>query len=366
MKLLRFPVVIVISLALTVAAVAADFVHPGLINSSRSLTELSQLETENGNSARRESYSRLLEKDHRFAADYQPQPMAYVVVTAGGTNPKERRFRNDTIAAYFTALRWVETGDDRYRATSIAIMNAWAETFVALQNDVGTWPEQERLEAAWAVPIWTNAAEIILSYKPRQGVRTEWKDDDVRQFRRFVKRMHDRIGEIHNKPSNQGVSAALADMTLGVFDNDRPLYESGLRQMRELMPKIIHPDGEVKELRKRDCNHPQYSLVGFTQAAEIEMNQTGRSTLATLRRPGDTEPMLAAGIEYMARALNEGSDARDCRAKRLIDGFAPIALRLYGTDGRVKLRELHEVMDSGPARMSGLFPEGTAFTHGGP
>ncbi|HVK90379.1 MAG TPA: hypothetical protein VM468_03035, partial [Mycoplana sp.] len=98
MKPLRFLVIVAIVLATTVAAAAADFVHPGLINSGERLAVLSRLENDDDNSARRRSYYRLLEKDRRFAADYRPEPMAYVIVTAGGSNPKERRFRNDTIA----------------------------------------------------------------------------------------------------------------------------------------------------------------------------------------------------------------------------------------------------------------------------
>lgn len=358
-------VTLLVATVFVTSASAADFVHPGLINSNSRLWVLVRLEKDWANRDTRSTYRELLDKDRRFSADYKPEPMEDVIVTGAGSNPMEKRFRNDTIAAYFTALRWVKTGDDRYRAKSIEIMNAWAKTFSRIRNEEGTWVEQERLEAAWAVPIWTNAAEIILHYQhPSPRGFTAWDKKDVRRFRTFVTNMHSQIGAMHGKPSNQGVSAALADVTLGVFNDDRKLYQSGLAQMRDLMPKIIYEDGEVKELRKRDCVHPQYSLVGFTQAAQIEMNQSGKSTLMTLKRRGEDKPMLVQGIEYMSGALNKGSDARDCRSSRLIDGYAPMAKRLYANDNKVRLKQLDTAIGAGPQRMSGLFPEGTEITHG--
>ncbi|NVP57975.1 alginate lyase family protein [Mycoplana rhizolycopersici] len=346
-------------------AFAAEFKHPGLINSGSRLNALSRLEKESRASDRKQSYYDLLDKDKRFSVDYQPAPMDYVIVTARGMNPMERRFRNDMIAAYFTALRWVKTGDNRYRAKSIEIMNAWSDKFVALDREKGTWKGQIRLEAAWAVPIWANAAEIILYYKhPYGNPGPEWRDRDVKKFRKFLGRLHREIGEARDRVDNQGVATALADMSIGVFNDDRRLYEAGLARARNLMPQIISDDGEVKELRKSDCIHPQYSLIGLTQAAQIEMNQSGKSTLLNARRPGNNEPMLASGIEYMARALTDGTDARDCRTGRLIDGYAPIAKKIYANDNKAPLKQLDKAMSTVPQRMSGLFPEAADVTHG--
>lgn len=351
-----------------VSAVAAEFKHPGLINSAGRLNVLSRLEKDARTSDRRRSYYASLDKDRRFSADYEPQAMDYVLVVARKSNDAEKRFRNDMAAAYFTALRWVKTGDNRYRAKSIEIMNAWAGKFVAFTREKGTktGPGQIPLEAAWAIPIWANAAEIILYYKhPYAAPGPEWKDSDIRKFRSFLSRMHAQRQEMRaDRSDNQGVSGALADMSIGVFNNDERLYLAGLRQAQRLAPQIISDDGEVKELRSRDCVHPQYSLIGLTQAAQIEMNQSDGSTLLSLRHRGDDEPILLEGIEYMSRALNSGSEARDCRTARLLDGYAPMAKRLYANDNEAGLHQLDKAMENAPKRMSGLFPEGTEFTHG--
>ncbi|MCV3739064.1 alginate lyase family protein [Rhizobium sp. TRM96647] len=356
------------ALLLAANALAAEFKHPGLINSAGRLNVLSRLEKDARSSDRRQAYYASLDKDRRFSADYQPRPMDYVVVVARTSNESEKRFRNDMAAAYFTALRWVKTGDNRYRAKSIEIMNAWADKFVALTREKGTktGPGQIPLEAAWAIPIWANAAEIILYYKHPYGAPgPEWKDKDVRKFRAFLGRLHEQRQEMRrNRSDNQGVSGALADMTLGVFNNDERLYRAGLREAQRQLPEIVADDGEVKELRDRDCVHPQYSLIGLTQAAQIEMNQSGRSTLLSMRHKGDIQPILMEGIEYMSRALTDGSEARDCRTGRLLDGYAPMAKRLYANDNKVQAKKLNGAMDRVQQRMSGLFPEGTEFTHG--
>ena len=87
-------------------------------------------------------------------------------------------------------------------------------------------------------------------------------------------------------------------------------------------------------------------------------------TLLSMTRKGGKQPVLASGIEYMSRALNEGSDARDCRTAKLLDGYAPMVKRLYANDNKIQLNELNNAMETAPKRMSGLFPEGTEFTHG--
>ncbi len=367
-RLAHAALTLVAAVMLAASAVAADLKHPGLINSGGRLNVLSRLEKDARSSDRRQSYYASLDKDRRFSVDYQPRAMDYVLVVARTSNESEKRFRNDMAAAYFTALRWVKTGDNRYRAKSIEIMNAWADKFVALTREKGTktGPGQIPLEAAWAIPIWANAAEIIRYYKhPYGDPGPEWKDSDVRKFRAFLGRLHAQRNEMRrDHVDNQGVSGALADMSLGVFNDDRRLYEAGLAQARALMAGIIANDGEVKELRSRDCVHPQYSLIGLTQAGQIEMNQTGQSTLLSMTRKGGKQPVLASGIEYMSRALNEGSDARDCRTAKLLDGYAPMVKRLYANDNKIQLNELNNAMETAPKRMSGLFPEGTEFTHG--
>ena len=55
----------------------------------------------------------------------------------------------------------------------------------------------------------------------------------------------------------------------------------------QMIPLIVYASGEVQELQARDCHHPQYSLAGIAQAAEIATIQ-GDTGLWLLTVGGET------------------------------------------------------------------------------
>jgi hypothetical protein len=302
------------------------FSHPGLLNNEQELLALKLALGSKPGSLCNSSYLALAQ-DFRASSEYLPHPTAIVIVSPGTRPESEKSFKDDAMASYLNALQWVATGDASHRDKALEIMDSWAKSFVAIQavyerNGRASLETTRALEAAWVLPIWANAAEIM---RDHANGAARWRPDLVNIFGEFIERLYEQQRAIDkNNVSNRGISAALSMMTIGVFQNDSARYLEGLRRMHYLMSRVIRPDGEVVELRSRDCHHPQYSLTGLVQAAEVENNQGGESLWDEGRDQG--KPVLARGLEYMAKALLDGSEARDCRGKKLLPGYADFAV----------------------------------------
>ena len=85
---------------------------------------------------------------------YRPEPVA--IVTRDDKSPTPINERDSAMTSYVPALRWVLAGDEAARVKSLAIMNAWADTFENHQSDVNTY-----LDSAWVVTVWCAAGEIM-------------------------------------------------------------------------------------------------------------------------------------------------------------------------------------------------------------
>lgn len=328
----------------THAAARDIFLHPGLLQTE------SQLERFSARSAASDvviDTYKLMQVDPRSSGDYQPQAQAVVDVISSGAGPSEKAFKDDAIAAYLNAMLWVKTGDSAHRDKAIEILNVWASTFKTVTTDVsaGNSPRQPQLEAAWTLPMWVNAAEIIRYYD--NGI-AGWKPENIDRFDIFVDRLFAFSSQSMDRKSNWGASASMAAVAVGVYQNDRKRYKLGLESIKKLMPAVISEDGEINELRTRDCSHPQYSLAAFVQAAAIAGNQ-GDQSLWLFGQTENAPPLLARGLEYMAEALSEGSPVRDCQRLghmgKLGAGYGSIALQEYQELG-ILLPKLRKVVQS--------------------
>jgi hypothetical protein len=100
-----------------------------------------------------------------------------------------------------------------------------------------------------------------------------------------------------------------------------------------MVPLSVYSSGEVNELKARDCTHPQYDLEGLVQAAEMEVIQTGDTSVWMWKGSGETTPRLAKGLEYMAKSLTNGSGVRNCKGDHLEAGYMDIAVNGYMNRG---------------------------------
>lgn len=295
------------------------FSHPGLLLSQSDIKQA----TEASKASDDVQTYEMMESDPRASFEYVPTPFADVALKVRKLTPESRALKDDGTAAYLNAVQWVVTHDDRHRAAAVRILNSWARTFESFTVLAGT-PRQPQLVSAWALPLYTSAAELVVH---GDGGQTQPEGFDAQGFRDFTYRMLGYARQAHDRDNNWGATASLAMMTVGVYNNDRALYEEGLESVKRRMENVIKPNGEVFELRTRDCHHPQYSLTALTQAAEIASNQGDDSLW--LFMDDEQGPLLARGIEYMSASLLTGKGARNCVKSSLAPGYGWIAEAAY-------------------------------------
>lgn len=311
------------------AATPAAFRHPGIFLTQSRLDAFKAATNATNPSVIKIGYQAVLD-DARSEYTYAHQALSNVQVVGSAIGPQEARYKNDAQAAYLNALRWVKTGDVRHRDKAIAILNDWARTFRSYSVASGTNSAQVWLEAAWMLPVWVSAAEIIRHYDNGEA---GWSQADIATFNTFVDRQYAQAEQAKSRVNNWAVSAGLAMMAAGAYQDNPARYSAGLQRIMEMIPLSVFSSGEVNELKDRDCTHPQYNLEGLSQAAEIEVIQTGDTSVWMWKGSGETTPRLAKGLEYMAKSLASGSGVRNCKGQHLEAGYMDIAVNGYMNRG---------------------------------
>ncbi len=315
---------------MTIQAVApTTFHHPGIFLTQARLDAFKAATNATNNSVIKIGYQAVLD-DPRSESTYVHQALSNVQVVGSAIGPQEARYKNDAQAAYLNALRWVKTGDPAHRDKAIAILNDWARTFRTYSVASGTDSAQVWLEAAWMLPVWVSAAEIIRHYDNGEA---GWSQADIATFSAFVDRQYAQAQQAKVRVNNWAVSAGLAMMAAGVFQDNPARYSAGLQRIMEMIPLSVFSSGEVNELAARDCTHPQYDLEGLSQAAEMEVIQTGDTSVWMWKASGETTPRLSKGLEYMAKSLLNGSGVRNCKGQHLEAGYMDIAVNGYMNRG---------------------------------
>jgi hypothetical protein len=180
------------------------------------------------------------------------------------------------------------------------------------------------------LPVWVSAAEII---RHHDNGEAGWSQADIATFDGFIDRQYAQAEQARSRVNNWAVSAGLAMMAAGAYQDNAARYSAGLQRVMEMIPLSVFGSGEVNELKDRDCTHPQYNLEGLSQAAEMEVIQTGDTSVWMWKGAGETTPRLAKGLEYMAKSLLHGSGVRDCQGQHLEAGYMDIAVNGYMNRG---------------------------------
>ncbi|MDO7887134.1 alginate lyase family protein [Hymenobacter cheonanensis] len=316
------------------------FRHPGVLNTQASLDQVAaQLKA--GDKARQAGYQQVV----AYVAKH-PVPSTFpsvVYAVAGAGSPTEDQIRRDAELAYACALRWATTGEAAYARQARQVLDGYARTFqrysTAPKPDGSpTEFRQTYLEAAWVAPTFVAAAEIIRYYRPGGQAGAGWPAADVAAFSGFLKKLQtdyvDPLPAGANWVNNWQVSCAYAQLALGVWFDDKAEYEKGFRYALAVQPQVFYANGNVKELCDRDCHHPQYTLTGLTNAAEIARLQTGDTTLYALHNQ-----QLRVGWEKLLDALELApGSCTDCSAHPAVWPGIETAYAYYRTPRLATLR----------------------------
>ena len=250
-------------------APASEFVHPGILINSGQLEEIRN-RVNNGIEPQKTAFMAL--KDSRYGAlDYMPT--AYDTVSCGPySNPDIgcKDEQSDVIAAYSQALLWVITRNKTYAENAIRIMNEWSYTLNGGHN-YANGPVQ----AAWCGSVWPRAAEII------RYTYDGWKESDIARFQNMLRTQY-LPSIIHGNCENGNKELAMSEalINIGVFNDDREVFDLGVKMWRGRTPAYIYlkSDGPTP-IEPPGCGMAIWGNKGYTpEFVDGLLQETARDT----------------------------------------------------------------------------------------
>lgn len=172
----------------------------------------------------------------------QPVPSVQCVGASGNAalNVGCQAHTDDAIAAYTDALIYYYSGNTAYAAKSIAIMNAWSSTLQEIKFDSTTYTNG-LLQAGWTAQTVTRAAEII------RYSNAGWQPADVQKFETMLTTIY--LPLVNHGWTGGGANwlSTLSDATIdiGVFTDNRSVFDLGISQWRQWTPTIIYLSSDV-------------------------------------------------------------------------------------------------------------------------
>jgi hypothetical protein len=317
--------------------VTSDFVHPGILNTKASLDQIGA-EIVANNVDRAAAFKKILDYTNVSSRYPTSFPSIVIVGSNGATTPSKDQIRQNSELAYATALRWAATGDANFAKQTIAILNGWASSFLAYDLLVNpsspTNANQPSLEASWTTPTFVAAAEIMRYYKPG-GTSSGWLAADITKFEDYLNKTLNYINKTPVYNNNWNVSAGYAKMTIGIFLDDKTIYNAGVGDIKRYLPIVISADGTINELCDReDCVHYQYSLTGFVYAAELARIQNDLSIYTY------NSNLISLGYNFMRKAYDKTTGCNYCSITSPVFPGTEVAYNYYKTSTLKSLRDL--------------------------
>jgi len=301
---------------------AQSFIHPGILHSKEDLARMKTAVA----LQQQPVYSGYLVfiKDSASQYTYKMQGPLKTV----GRNPGvSAAYDNDANAAHQNAVMWCITGDHRYAQKAIEIVNAWAATLTAVTG-------RDAVLMAGLGPFkMINAAELL------RYTGAGWKAADIRKAERHFKEVIYPVLKDYAPFANGNWDAAALKtcMAIGVFCNDRPVFEDALRYYTHgwgngsIGNYIINTSGQIQE-SGRDQPHSQLGIGMLAECCAIAWNQG-------LDLYGYDSNRLLKGFEYVA-GYNLGKD--DLPFSEWLDRTGKYHHYRMSDKGRGQLRPLYE------------------------
>jgi hypothetical protein len=356
------------------ANTSGPFIHPGVIVNKLQLAEVKR-RVKKGVEPQKSAFA-MLKADKLGALDYTPHP--WETVECGPFSKPDLGCKDeqaDSEAAYAQALLWAITGNKAYAENAVKIMNAWSAKLKG-----GHTNANGPVQAAWTGEVWPRAAEIIrYSYKG-------WSKADIERFRTMLKEQYvPTLLEGSGENGNKELAQSEALINIGVFNDDRTVFNAGLDMFRGRAPATIYltSDGPaplqpakwgpaiwgnkgfipplvdgLEQETARDSGHAALALAAMAGAAE-----TARQQGVDLY--GELGERIPAALEYQAQYLPPNNVPAP---ENLEFGLHPtwaMAYNHYHDRMRKDLPKMKAVLDAmGPTGANHMMNWET-LTHGG-
>jgi hypothetical protein len=290
----------------------AGFVHPGVLVNRAQLDEIKR-RVAAGIEPQKTAFE-ALKASPLGALDYTPHPRE-TVECGSNSNPDFgcKAEQADSEASYAQALLWYITGNKTYAENAVKILNAWSNTLTG-----GHTNNNGQVQASWTGDVFPRAAEIMrFSYKG-------WSEGDIVKFQNMLTTQF-LPALIHGtcENGNKELTIAEALINIGVFNDNRVVFDWGVKMWRGRTPayiylksdgpKPIEPPGcgeaiwgnkgfmpefveGLLQETARDSQHPGLALAGMVDAAETARQQG-------LDLYGEQGKRIMAAMEFQAQYL---------------------------------------------------------------
>ncbi len=302
----------------------ASFNHPGLLHSSSDLNRIKTMVNQDIEPFK--SGFDVFKADPASQLEYRMRGPAEEI----GRNPnvKFREFDSDANASYQLALMWVITGNKAYADKSIDIINSWSKMLKRVSG-------RDAILMAGLGPFkMVNAAEIL------RYTDTGWPEEEIRRCEvMFLDVIYPIVKDFAGFANgNWDIAAIQTVMAIGVFCDDRSIFERGLRYYVNgsgngcITHYIINEAGQCQE-SGRDQQHTQLGLALMAACCEIAWQQ-GLDLYAY------EDYRLLKGFEYTAK-YNLGEDVPFVET---IDKTGKYHHKNISTKERGRLRAIFEMV----------------------
>ena len=264
-----------------------QFVHPGMLV-NRAELDFVKAKVRSGEEPWKTSWEKL-KADGHAKLTWKAKPRAQVLRGPyNHPNLGADDLGHDAQAAYLHAIEWVLTGDPQHADKAIEIINAWSYTLQTIQGS------DQQLLAGIVGFKFCNAAELI------KHTSNRWPPAAQYQFKKMMREVFYPLIKSY-KPGSNGnwdASMILTTLCIGIFTDDRGMYEDALKYAQTgksngAIPNYIAASGQCQE-SGRDQAHTQLGLGFLGNLCEVAWKQ-GDDLY------GAFDHRVAAGYEYAAR-----------------------------------------------------------------
>lgn len=301
MKKVILSIIILTASLCAVMAAGRKFVHPGLLHNAEDLARIEQLVKDKAQPSMG-SYE-ILARQAGASYDYKVNGPFVHMARDGEYGSVKARGEADCNAAYYNALQWCITRDERHARKAMEILRGYASTIEDISG------HDAPLCAGLQGFMLINAAEIMRYQYVAPKYADGWTADDTQKVEAMFRNVFLPVlrGHLDRPPysnGNWGGSVAKMLLAMGIFCNDEALYDEAVDYFLHSkdngsLPNYVGPTGQQQETG-RDQAHAQLGLGVLAELCECAWKQ-GDDLYATL------DNRLMKGYEYLAK-LNLGYD----------------------------------------------------------
>lgn len=307
-----------------------EFVHPGVLVSQEALNFVKEkIQSPENNSwkislnqARDKEARKTADRSHQSSAErkygsleYKPWAVADVKCDHNHAVSEQGCWEllNDSQVAYTQALLYAYTGDTRHADKAIEILNAWSSTLNKIYYDSsGRNYLNGKLFTTWSVGVQVRAAEIV------RHTYNGWSNQDIAKYELMLKNKFLPLLSADFNFFNWDGSFADSQISIGVFTNDREIFNNGVNYWRQHLKQQMYLSSEpdsivgsqynwhgitkyvdgIHQETCRDFNHTMMGLSGYINAAETAYIQG-------VDLYGEEQKRLVASYELHSGYVNE-------------------------------------------------------------